>query len=118
MFAKVDPATLVIGSLSGFAALVVAINTVLLRRDARRHDDGMKRVSSLEFSQTSMKDALARADLENERLRKERADTDAEYAKQRERWQREQEKQEDEIITLERRVAALEAEVAGLRNGK
>lgn len=85
MIAAVDPLFAVIGSLSGFAAVIVAVNTVLLRRDANRQKakeaaasvvaaDGLKRMDTFELSQKSLTSALARADEENMRLRKELED--------------------------------------------
>lgn len=72
MLAVSDTVTLIFGSLGGIAAAVVALNTWLLRKEGARQKiielDRASRMDLFETSQTSLKEALLRADLENERL--------------------------------------------------
>lgn len=95
MFAKVDVVTVFFGSLGGIAALVMAINTWLLRREAKKQKAvekaGSERMDTMEASQesftrsqASLQTALARADIENERLRGRVSSQDTEIAKLRE----------------------------------
>lgn len=121
MFASSDILIPIFGSLSGIAALVVAVNTWILRRESRRDklttDAGAKRMDTFEISQTSMAVALARADLENERLRTAMADLEDKHLKYLEGSQRRFEEQEDEIIALKTELAQLRAQVKGLADG-
>lgn len=86
-----DAVTIVFGSLGGLAALIVAINTVQLRREARQQKlleaDGANRMDTFEASQTSLQAALLRADTENERLRTRVSGQDTEIGKLREEVQ-------------------------------
>lgn len=120
MIAAADPVTIFFGSLGGAAALVVAANTVLLRRDARRQkiieDKGVIRMDTFEISQQSMEKALARADLENERLTKRIAAMQAEFDAARLGWQRALEQQEDEILVLQSTSVQQEDEILALQS--
>lgn len=86
-----DAITIVFGSLGGFAALIVAINTVQLRREARQQKlleaDGVNRMDTFEKSQSSLQSALLRADTENERLRARVSGQDTEIGKLRDEVQ-------------------------------
>lgn len=101
MITTADPLTIVFGSLGGLAALVVAINTVMLRRDTQRQkateQDGAKRMDTFEVSQSSLEAALARADLENERLRNRLT------------------RQDEEILALKSELLALRIELKELK---
>lgn len=74
-------------------------------------------MDTFEISQTSMAVALARADLENERLRTAMADLEDKHLKYLEGSQRRFEEQEDEIIALKTELAQLRAQVKGLADG-
>lgn len=104
MFAQVDPVTVVFGSLGGVAALVMAINTWLLRREAAKQkvldEAGANRMDTFEKSQSSLQAALARADTENERLRTRMS------------------AQDTELGNLRREISTLRDEVEELRRGK
>lgn len=88
MIASTDYVSIIFGSLGGLAALVVAINTVLLRREAKEQKDSEKtttnRMDTFETSQASLQSALMRADIENERLRSHLAAQDVEITKLKE----------------------------------
>jgi len=104
MFAKTEIITILFGSLGGIAALIVAINTWLMRSEARKQEidkkAGVNRMDTFETSQTSLQAALARADTENERLRVRMS------------------AQDSEISTLKIEVAALRTQVEELNRAK
>lgn len=117
-----DPVTIVFGSLGGVAAVVVAVNTVQLRREARRDNkaerEGKERMDTFEISQTSLERALARADLENERLNTTIGTMQSNFDKAIQGWQRKVEEQEDEIMGLNRKVSDLEIRLEELLHGR
>lgn len=104
MFAIPDYVTILFGSLSGIAAIVIAINTVLLRRETNRQKQSelqnTERMGTFETSQSSLQAALIRADLENERNRVRMT------------------AQDDEISQLKAEVASLKIQVEELRRVK
>lgn len=70
--AAADPLSIVLGSLGGIAAIVMAINTIQLRREAKRERaaeaERNSRMNTFEMSQASLLAALARSDAEVARL--------------------------------------------------
>lgn len=86
-----DAITVIFGGMGGIAALIVAVNTVLLRREGRKQKqleaDGVNRMDTFEKSQSSLQSALLRADTENERLRARVSGQDTEIGKLRDEIQ-------------------------------
>lgn len=126
MLAETDLLTVMFGSLGGLAALVVAINTWLIRREAKKakdvKDSGMRRMDTFETSQLSLQTALTRADVENERLRDQVNDQEEEIGRLKlaeielERLKLRVADQEKEIERLKAQVASLKTEVKGLKH--
>jgi len=72
VIAQADGLTTIFGSFAGMAALLVAYNTIMLRREAKRQKDlestHTNRMDTFEMSQASLLSALARSDADNARL--------------------------------------------------
>lgn len=104
MLAVADLITILFGSIGGIAALVIAINTVLMRREANKQKsidtENTNRMDTFETSQFSLQAALLRADTENERLRVRMS------------------AQDTEISTLRAEVAVLTSRVEELSRAK
>lgn len=119
---SIDTATKVFGAMSAVAALGVMILGYLTWIDKKEREDRAAKIAEdetakaqrldlLTAGQTSLDQALRRADEENANLRRDLADERHERLRERtefdERirgWQRRVEKQEDQILTLSTEV--------------
>lgn len=104
IIAQADPLTIIFGSLGGIAALVVAFNTVQIRREAKRQAavelEKSTRMDVFEMSQASLQAALIRSDADNIKLSARI------------------EKQETIISDLRKEVRELRAKLEACLNGK
>lgn len=111
LFALSDPLAIVMGSLSGVAALITAVVGLQVWRDKRAKERDRKaqakevnRIDLLQIGQESLERALARADMENSLLRG-RLEKAEEHI----------DKQDTEIIMLREQIAHLEEELRAYR---
>lgn len=83
-----DAATTIVGGLAGIAALIAAIVGYLVRKDTRKAKTDEQKLDFLQLGQTALKDALAQAALDNDRLRRRLDLQEREFEEDRTEWRR------------------------------